>query len=63
MRRAAKAPLVYVVIEAPASLAVAEAAEEAALPVAELAVSEAVVGAAELVAAIASAVALRVPHC
>lgn len=69
MSMTAKAPLAYEVVEA-APLAEAEAEAEVAEPlpaaVAEpvpLEVEDAVVDSEAIVAAIASAVALRVPHC
>jgi len=61
----AKAPVAYVVIGASAALAVGEAAEEAALPVGELValpVEDTVLELEAAVAAMASAVAFRLPH-
>lgn len=69
MRTAMKAPVVMVVMEASLPLDVAEAADEAALPVPEAAellallVAEATLDEAPEVARSASAVAFRVPHC
>lgn len=62
---AMRAPVVTVVMLASLPLEVADAADDEALPVDEprALVAEAVVDDAEPVAASASAVAFRVPHC